>query len=147
MRKLILTLPLAILFAASAPAGEKGMMHCFAFTVIKEATPADWAAWEQATDKLPKTMKGIVKKVWHGDLNRPLALFAPDAATRKKFTTGVTSADGKINRIERQHGACMLLANQAALPAYEKHPAHADWVKLYEKVRVAGTTTFDIIGK
>jgi len=141
------TLALVLLLSTPIFAGEKGMMHCFAFTTIKDATPADWAAWEASTDKLPKTMKGIIKKVWHGELNRPLALFGPDAETRKKFTAGVTSADGKVERIERQHGVCLLMAGKDSLAAYQKHPEHANWVKLYEKVRVAGTTTFDIVGK
>ena len=33
----------------------------------------------------------------------------------------------------------------AALAAYAKHDAHAAWMKSYEKVRVAGTTTIDIL--
>jgi hypothetical protein len=30
------------------------------------------------------------------------------------------------------------------LANYSKNPAHEAWVKAYEKVRVYGTTTFDI---
>ena len=41
----------------------------------------------------------------------------------------------------------MELADEAALETYAGHPAHDAWVKIYEKVRVAGTTTFDILGQ
>ena len=41
----------------------------------------------------------------------------------------------------------MELADEAALETYAGHPAHGAWVKIYEKVRVAGTTTFDILGQ
>ena len=106
-------------------AAEKKLMHCFAFTSIKEATAADWKAWQSATDALPKKMPGVVTRVWHGKLRRPL------------------SAGGAV----RDYGVCMEMADEAALQTYAKHTAHDEWVKLYEKVRVEGTTTFDILGQ
>jgi hypothetical protein len=45
----------------------------------------------------------------------------------------------------RQQGVCMLLESEAALKVYDTHPYHKEWVAAYEKVRVAGTTTYDII--
>ena len=42
---------------------------------------------------------------------------------------------------------CMEFADEAALKAYAAHTAHDAWLKAYEKVRVAGTTTFDIVGR
>ena len=52
--KLFLTAAATLLLTSGlAAAGEKGMMHCFAFTVIPEATDADWQAFAEATDKWP----------------------------------------------------------------------------------------------
>ena len=34
-----------------------------------------------------------------------------------------------------------------ALDVYANHPVHTEWVKVYEKVRVRGTTTLDILGE
>lgn len=33
-----------LLSAAAASAGEKKLMHCFAWAAVKDATPADWEA-------------------------------------------------------------------------------------------------------
>ncbi len=41
----------------------------------------------------------------------------------------------------------MELADEAALQTYATHPAHDAWAKLDKKVRVPGTTTFDILGQ
>lgn len=124
MRKLLL---IGTLFALTGvlSAGEKKLLHCFAFTVVKEATDADWKAFQAATDALPKKMSGIVSRVWLGKLRRPLRV-ASDV---------------------REYGVCMEMTNEAALQAYASHAAHAEWVKAYEKVRVEGTTTFDILGQ
>jgi hypothetical protein len=34
-----------LLSVSAASAGEKKLMHCFAWTPVKEATPADWQAF------------------------------------------------------------------------------------------------------
>ena len=57
---------------AAAHAGENKVMHCFAWTPVKEATPADWSAFYKASDALPKKIKGI-SKVWYGKLAAPLS--------------------------------------------------------------------------
>jgi hypothetical protein len=41
----------------------------------------------------------------------------------------------------------MEMKDEAALKAYAANPAHKDWADAYSKVRVYGTTTFDIIGR
>ncbi len=61
----------ALMLASHAFAGDKTVMHCFAWTPIKEATPADWDAFYKASDALPKKIKGIVR-VWYGKLVAPL---------------------------------------------------------------------------
>ena len=98
-------------------------MHCFAFTPIESATVAEWRAFYDATDQLPKKIPGITH-VWYGKLRRPL------------------NAGG-----ERKYGVCMEMANEDALKSYGEHPFHKEWMNVYSKVRVEGTTTFDILGQ
>lgn len=135
-----------LLTAGLAAAGEKGMMHCFAFTVIPEATDADWKAFAEATDQWPAKFKGI-QKVWHGKLRSPLQLFIIPADARKKLAGGEKEVDTKATRLLRQHGVCMLMESEATLKEYTTQPYHKEWTAKYEKVRVAGTTTYDILGQ
>ncbi len=138
----------AVLAAGTLSAGEKTMMHCFAFTEIKEATPEQWTEWKKSTDALPKTMKGIIKRVWHGKLRAPLNQFRTDGATGKKLAAGETGVTGPVERLQRQYGVCMeMVGGPSALKAYTGHPGHKEWSALYAKVRVAGTTTYDILGE
>lgn len=123
MRKLVCLTGLFLL-AGVLSAGEKKLMHCFTFTVIEEATEADWQAFYKATDELPGKIPGL-NKVWYGKLRRPL----------------------RVGEATRQFGVCMELDDEAALKVYADHPAHTDWVKVYSKVRVPRTTTFDILGQ
>lgn len=120
---------LLTLFVGTAFAGEKSLMHCFAFTEIEDASDAEWNAFFKATDELPGKIDGL-EKVWYGKLNRPLRQYN-------------SSGDSTM----RQWGVCMEMADRDALTAYAEHPAHSDWVKVYEKVRVPGTTTYDILGQ
>jgi hypothetical protein len=108
------------LFTGVAAAGEKKLMHCFAFTPIESATPAQWKAFYDATDQLPKKISGI-SHVWYGKLRRALDT--------------------------RKYGVCMEMANEDTLKVYTDHPFHKQWVDVYSKVREEGTTTFDILGQ
>ena len=65
------------------------------------------------------------RQVWVGKLRRPL-----------------TQGDS-----DREYGVAMDFDDEAALDVYANHPAHTDWVKVYERVRVPGTTTIDILGE
>jgi hypothetical protein len=59
-------LRLSVLLALSlttVQAGDPTVMHCFAWTPVKEATPADWQAFYKASDALPQKIKGITR-VW-----------------------------------------------------------------------------------
>lgn len=131
-----------------AVAGEKGVMHCFAFTPIEAATEAEWTAFHKATDELPDKVKGL-KRVWYGKLARPLTQYQlniPDAEARKKLmAAGKGNAD--LTVLRRQNGVCMEFADEAAFKAYDADPAHKAWQAVYEKVRVAGTTTYQILAK
>ena len=108
-------------------AGEKSLMHCFFYTPINEATEADWDAFYEASDELPSKIDGL-HRIWVGKLTER-------AAVSQQVKLG------------RSYGACMEFTDEAALATYTTHPAHAAWLKAYEKVRVAGTTTFDILGQ
>ena len=148
MKKPILLSVFVFAFTAgAAQAGEKGMMHCFAFTPIETATQADWDAFYKETDALPKKIKTI-KMVWYGKLRgNGLGIYQVDPATSKKLIAGEKDVEGKVNRTVRKYGACFLFTGEAALAAYVKDPNHDAWVQAYEKVRVAGTTTYDILGQ
>lgn len=131
--------------AGLAAAAEKTMMHCFAFTPIETATEAEWKAFYAATDALPKNIPAI-KMVWAGKLRAPLAQFSVDAEARKKLTAGEKDVAAKANRVARAYGACFAMEGGAeALKAYTANPYHKVWMSAYEKVRVAGTTTYDIL--
>lgn len=149
MKTLFMVSVLGLLASAGLMAGEKGVMHCFTFTEVESATPADWEAFAKATDELPAKIPGL-KGVMHGKLARPLNIMgtaAPmDEETMKKFRAGeAVQATVKANR--RQSGVCMHFATEEAFKVYGKHEAHAEWAKAYEKVRQPGTTTFQILAK
>ncbi len=137
---------LLLLASGSLLAGEKKLMHCFAFTTIDGASDADWKAFAAATDALPGKVAGV-SKVWHGKLRGPLSIFGADAESRKKLMAGEAKVQGDITRTTRQYGVCMEMADEAALKAYAADPAHKEWGEAYAKVRVAGTTTIDILGQ
>lgn len=115
-----------LVFGGSAFAGEKGLMHCFAFAPLPDATEADWEAFYKATDELPSKLKGL-QKVWVGKLRAPAKLTP--------------------NGEPREYGACMLFDGPEALAEYDEHAAHRAWEEVYFKVREPGSTTFDIIGQ
>jgi hypothetical protein len=136
---------LSILALAGAmSAAENKLMHCFAFTAIDTATDAEWQAFFKATDALPGKIPGVTK-VWYGKLRAPLTVFNPDGDTRKKITKEAAKVNGDFGILRRQWGVCMEIADEAALKTYAADPAHKEWMAVYEKVRVAGTTTYDII--
>ena len=127
-------------------AAEKTLMHCFAFTPIETASQAEWDAFYKATDELPKKTPGL-KRVWYGKLARPLTQyqlkFADPEVRKKALAEKKGTTDFAI--LERKNGVCMEFNDQKAFEAYGKAASHADWVAAYEKVRVAGTTTYQIL--
>lgn len=134
--------------AALLSAGEKKFLHCFAFTTVDTATEADWAAFAKATDELPGKVKGL-EKVWHGKLRNPLNQVQPrgvDAESRKKLMAG-EDTPVTARMLQRKHGACMQFADEASFQAYGGSPGHKEWEAVYSKVRVPGTTTFQILGQ
>lgn len=134
------------LTAGVLSAGEKKLMHCFAFTPIDEASQADWRAFSEATDALPGKIPGL-NKVWHGKLRRNLSIFTVDREARKKLAAGEKKVTAEVTLTVRQYGVCMEMDSEAALQTYADHPAHKEWEQVYSKVRQPGTTTYDIIGQ
>jgi hypothetical protein len=127
-------------------AAEKTLMHCFAFTPIETASDAEWKAFYKSTDELPGKISGL-KRVWHGKLARPLAqnqLKFADPEARKKMMADKKGTT-EFTVLERKNGVCMEFENQAAFDAYGKSEPHKAWVSVYEKVRVPGTTTYQIL--
>lgn len=137
----------AILYSSLAFAGEKKLMHCFAYTPIATATQADWDAFHKASDEMPKKIPGVTK-VWYGKLARPLNLvMGADAADRKRVASGEKEVSGKLGLTKREYGMCIEMKDEQTLKDYPNAPYHKVWSAAYEKVRVAGTTTFDILGQ
>jgi hypothetical protein len=52
-----------------------------------------------------------------------------------------------VTRVRREYGMCMEMTEVTALKEYAAHPYHKTWTEAYAKIRVEGTTTFDIIGQ
>lgn len=137
----------ALLLSTAAQAGEKKLLHCFAFTSIQEATPAQWDAFFKTSDELPRKIKGI-SKVWYGKLSAPLSQYSvtADADAQKKLRAG-EAATVPAKRMARDWGMCMEMADAETLKAYGSDPFHKTWVDAYSKVRVEGTTTFNLLGQ
>jgi hypothetical protein len=136
-----------LMFYSVASAGEKTLMHCFAWTPVKEATAADWEAFYKASDALPNKIKGITK-VWYGKLESPLsqAALKIDNESFQKYRGG-EQVTVPVNRVAREYGMCMEMTGVSVFKAYDADPYHKIWTEAYSKVRVEGTTTFNIIGQ
>ena len=139
---------LPLVFPSLGAAGEKKLMHCFAWTPVKDATPADWEAFYKASDALPKKIKGI-GKVWYGKQASPLTQVSVgkiDDPALKSFRAG-DAVNAPITRVAREYGMCMEMDSEDVLKAYANDPYHKTWVEAYSKIRVEGTTTFNIVGQ
>lgn len=148
LTRLAATAAALLMMTGAAGAADKTLMHCFAWTSIKEATPADWNAFFKASDALPSKIPGV-KKVWYGKLANPLGqtlVTKMDPEARKKAMAG-EKVDAEVQRTPRDWGMCMEMTNLGALKSYDADPYHKTWTDAYAKVRVEGTTTFDVIGQ
>jgi hypothetical protein len=138
---------IAMILASGLSAGEKKLMHCFAFNIKPETTQADLDALYKLTDGLPGKVPGL-SKVWRGELINTLAQFqAADADTQKIFGGGQKTGNGNFNRFVRQQAFCMEMKDKETRDSYGKHPAHAEWRTAYDKVIIPGTTTMTFMGK
>jgi hypothetical protein len=138
-----------LLAAGIAAAGEKKLMHCFAFTALDSASDADWEAFYKATDALPSKIPGLTK-VWYGKLRAPLMLASTTTGEDYKKLRAAKPGEEMtipVRKDVRQYGVCMEMADEGTLKAYSDSPAHKDWEAAYGKVRRPGTTSFDILGQ
>ncbi len=113
----------AIMLASTASAADDNLVHCFLFTAVDKAPDADWQAFFKATDALPSKIPAV-KHVWYSKLGRPM----------------------EIGGATRQWGVCLHLGGPDARKAYAAAPYHSEWEAAYFKVRVPGTSTFDLQG-
>jgi hypothetical protein len=149
VKKIIAVASLWLLAAGIAAAGEQKLMHCFAFTAVESASPADWQAFYKATDALPGKIPGLTR-VWYGKMRRPLFQLQPaNEGDYKKIGQAKPGEELQVpvQAVRRQYGVCMEMNDEAALKAYADTPGHKEWVDAYSKVRQEGTTTFDILGQ
>ena len=127
-----------------AAAAEKTVLHCFAFTPQASATQADWDAFRKSTDELTTKVKGL-QRVWVGKLARPLNQYSLTDAEQRKTVTAAGKGTADVSMMRREYGVCMEFYDEAAFKAYGADAAHKDWEAVYGKVRVPGTTTYQII--
>lgn len=112
------------LFGQHTATTQKTLMHVFAYTPLEGATQQDFDDFKKATADMVGKIPGL-QRVWVGKLRRPLR-------------------QGDQNRV---YGVAMEFDDAKALDVYADHPVHTEWVKVYSKVRVEGTTTLDILGE
>ena len=147
-KPLMFAAAVALLASNAAHAGEKALLHCFAWTPVKEATPADWEAFYKASDAMPKKIKGVTH-VWYGKLQSPLgqtSIGKVDDDTIKKYRAGA-EITAPITRTPREYGMCIEMKNAEVKKMYDTDPYHKIWTDAYAKIRVDGTTTFQILGQ
>jgi hypothetical protein len=137
----------SLLLTSPAHAGEKTLLHCFAWTSIKDADQASWNAFFKASDALPSKIKGI-SHVWYGKLAAPLSQYNVQAQgdAQQKLRSG-EATPVTAQRVARDWGMCMEMAGPDTLKAYDADPYHKTWTAAYEKIRVEGTTTFNLLGQ
>ena len=119
-----------LLFLAGCVAGrmsaesQKTLMHVFAYTPLEGSTPQEFEDFKLATAAMVGQIPGL-RKVWVGKLREPLPV------------------ETRIHT----YGVAMEFDNEEALGVYAEHPAHDAWIDVYDKVRLQGTTTLDILGE
>ncbi|MBI4465117.1 MAG: Dabb family protein [Acidobacteria bacterium] len=129
-RKAVFLLVGGLLFLAGCLVGQqaattqKTLMHVFAYTPLEGATQQDFENLKKATVDMIGKIPGL-RKVWVGKLREPLP---------------------QESRLHT-YGVAMEFDDAEALAVYADHPAHVEWVRVYEKVRMRGTTTLDILGE
>jgi len=142
-------LVVSLLLATSAFAGDGTVVHCFAFSKTAGASETDWEQFRTLTRALPQKISGLTR-VTFGPLRRPMGqiemMSNPGADDVKKFIAG-QPIDAKVVNANREYGACFEFQSEAAFLAYGKHAAHVEWETAYKKVRVPGTTTFQIVAQ
>ena len=103
---------------------EKGTVHAVAWTAGESFTPQGFEDFKKATADLIGTMPGL-KRAWVGKLRVPLV----------------------VGEVTRNYGLILEFEDLKTREAYSTHPARVPWAKVWEKIRIPGSTNFDVIGE
>ncbi|MBI4460644.1 MAG: Dabb family protein [Acidobacteria bacterium] len=106
------------------PTTQRTVIHAVAWTAQKDATPEGLEDFRRATETLLDTMPGL-RRAWVGKLRQPLV----------------------VGDLRRDYGLILEFENLATKEAYSSHPNRAPWAAVWEKVRIPGSTNFDVIGE
>src|SRR5689334_4791251 len=68
----------ALFLSSTAQAGEKKLMHCFAWTSVTTATKADWDAFFKASAAVPSKIRGR-SQLWYSNPTSPLSQYSVHA--------------------------------------------------------------------
>ncbi len=149
MNRILAVVATLWLAAGIASAGEKKLMHSFAFTAVESASEADWQSFYKATGALPEKIPGLTR-VWYGKLARPMGqIITTKREDYDKLRNAKPGEEVSIpaSLLQRQYGVCMEFNDEAALKTYGDHPAHKEWEAVYFKVRQPGTLSFNLLGQ
>ena len=119
-----------LVFASGWVAGQqrattqRTVVHAVAWTAKEDATPEGLEEFKQATESLVGSMPGL-RRVWVGKLRQPLI----------------------IGDLKRNYGLILEFDDLATREAYSSHPNRVPWAAVWEKVRLPGSTNFDVIGE
>src|SRR6266481_6023136 len=102
-------------FVGNQTAGQKTLLHVFAYSPLGTATQQDFENFKKETEGMVGKIPGL-KKVWVAKLREPFP------------------AGDKI----RTFAVAMEFDDLPALNAYAGNPVHKQWEQVYERVREQG---------
>ena len=118
------------LFAAGWLAGQQGartektVVHAVAWTAGASFTEQGLEDFRRATEEMARTMPGL-RRAWVGRLRTPL----------------------KVGELTRDYGLVLEFDDLKTREEYSTHPSRAPWAQVWEKIRVPGSTNFDVLGQ
>ncbi|OFV98716.1 MAG: hypothetical protein A3H94_05425 [Acidobacteria bacterium RIFCSPLOWO2_02_FULL_60_20] len=105
-------------------ATQRTVVHAVAWTAKNDATPEGLEDFRRATETLVDTMPGL-RRAWVGKLRQPLV----------------------VGDLRRDYGLILEFENLPTREAYSSHPNRVPWAAVWEKVRIPGSTNFDVLGE
>lgn len=103
---------------------QRTVVHCVAWTAAQGVSEAGIGEFKKATAELTKTMPGL-QRAWVGKLARP-------------FTQG---------DVTRDYGLVLEFDSVENREAYTTNPIRVSWADVWSKIRVPGSSNFDVIGE
>ncbi len=129
-RRIVLLLVGSLAFLAGwvsgkeAAVSEKTVIHAVAWTPQEDATEGQFQDFQQATVELIDQMPGL-RRAWVGKLRKPLV----------------------HGDMTRTYGLVFEFDDLQSREAYSSHPSRAPWAEVWSRLRVPGSTNFDVIGE